>query len=78
MDTHSQVLLWEGHGEAQQTGSGSGSLLVDLVSAAVVQAINSKTDSAHQVSRLANANLFMAKDAGLPYGLYSPKYNKEP
>ena len=78
LDTHSQVLLWEGQGEAQQSGSGSGSLLADLIAAAVVQAINSKTDPAHQVSRLANANLFNAKDAGLPFGPYSPKYNREP
>jgi hypothetical protein len=78
VDTRTQVLLWEGHGEADQSGSGSGSLLADLISAAVVQAINSKTDSAHQVSRLANANLFLAKDAGLPFGPYSPKYNREP
>jgi hypothetical protein len=78
VDTHTQVLLWEGHGAAEQSASGSGSLLADLISAAVVQAINSKTDSAHQVSRLANNNLFLAKDAGLPYGPYSPKYNREP
>ena len=78
LDTHSQVLLWEGQGEAQQSGSGSGSLLADLIATAVVQAINSKTDSAHQVSRLANTNLFYAKDAGLPFGPYSPKYNREP
>jgi hypothetical protein len=78
VDTHTQVLLWEGHGEAEQTGSGSGNLVADLIAAAVVQAINSKTDSAHQVSRLANANLFLAKDAGLPYGPYSPQYNRAP
>jgi len=78
VDTRTQVLLWEGHGEAEQTGSGSGNLLADLISAAVVQAINSNTDSAHQVSRLANSNLFLAKDAGLPFGPYSPKYNREP
>ena len=58
--------------------SGSGNLFAELIAAAVVQAINSKTDSAHQVSRLANANLFYAKDAGLPFGPYSPKYNREP
>ena len=78
VDTRTQVLLWEGHGEAQQVSSGSGNRFADLVAAAVVQAVNSKTDSAHQVSRLANSNLFLAKDAGLPFGPYSPKYNREP
>jgi len=78
VDTRTQTLLWEGHGEAEQASSGSGSLLVELVAAAVAQAINSKTDPAHSVSRLANSNLFLAKDAGLPYGPYSPKFNREP
>jgi hypothetical protein len=32
-------------------------------------------DLAHGVSRAANANLFMAKSVGLPYGPYNPKYN---
>ena len=78
VDTRTQVLLWEGHGEAQQASSGTGNLFADLIAAAVVQAVNSKTDPAHQVSRVANSNLFLAKDAGLPFGPYSPKYNREP
>jgi hypothetical protein len=77
VDTRTQTLLWEGDGAAQQGSSGSGNLLADAIAAAITQAINSKTDKAHEVSRLANANLFYAKDAGLPYGPYSPKYNSE-
>ena len=37
---------------------------------------NKHTDRAHQVSRLANANLFFPEQTGLPYGPYSPKYDK--
>lgn len=78
VDTRTGILLWEGRGIAQQNGNGSGSLLADLIAAAITQAINSKTDRAHQVSRLANAQLFYAKDTGLPYGPYSPQFGKGP
>jgi len=76
VDTRTGLLLWEGHGAAQQGSGGSGSLLGDLVAAAVQQALNKHTDRAHQVSRLANANLFYPEQTGLPYGPYSPKYDK--
>jgi len=78
VDTRSEVLLWEGHGEAEQDSSGSGSLLGDMIGALISQAINSQTHPAHQVSRTANNSLFLTKDTGLPYGPYSPQYNKEP
>ena len=78
VDTRTQTLLWEGRSEAEQSSSGSGNLLADLIAAAIVQAVNSKTDPAHKVSRVANAKLFAAGNAGLPYGPYSPQYNKEP
>ncbi len=78
VDTRSGILLWEGTGLAEQRGAGSGSLLADLIAAAVTQAINSKTDRAHQVSRLANAQLFYPKDTGLPYGPYNPQFGKDP
>jgi hypothetical protein len=77
VDTRTGLLLWEGHGEAEQSSSGSGgNLLANIIAAAIVQAINSKTDPAHQVSRQANANLFNTKKAGLPFGPYSPEYLK--
>jgi hypothetical protein len=78
VDTRSQTLLWEGRGQAQQGSSGSGNLVADLIASAVVQAINSKTDPAHNVSRLANVQLFRTRNSGLPYGPYSPEYNKQP
>jgi len=76
VDTKTGTLLWEGTGTAQQNSGGSGNILADLISAAVTQAINSGTDSAHGVSRMANATLFYTKDHGLLYGPYSPEYGK--
>jgi len=76
VDTRSGILLWEGHGLAQQGSNGSGNLLGDLIAAAITQAINKKTDRAHQVSRIANANLFFPEQTGLPYGPYSEKYDR--
>jgi hypothetical protein len=77
VDTRTGVLLWEGRGAAEQSSNSSGNLLAQLIAAAVVQALNSKTDNAHNVSRLANANLFNTKNTGLPYGPYNPAYAKE-
>jgi hypothetical protein len=77
VDTRTGTLLWEGRGFAQQSGQGSGNLLADVIAAAITQAINSKKDTAHNVSRLANATLFLPDNTGLPYGPYSPRYNQE-
>ena len=76
VDTRTGILLWEGHGAAQQGSNGSGNILGDLIAAAIDQAINKHTDRAHQVSRLANANLFFPEQTGLPYGPYNPKYDQ--
>jgi hypothetical protein len=74
VDTRSGILLWDGHATAQQGSSGSGNIFADMIAAAITQAINSKTDSAHAVCRQANTLLFDARDRGLPYGPYSPRY----
>jgi hypothetical protein len=76
VDTRTGTLLWAGHGAAQQGSNGSGNILGDLIAAAITQAINKHTDRAHQVSRLANVNMFYPEQTGLPYGPYSPKYEK--
>ncbi len=78
VDTRTGLLLWEGKGMAQQGSGGSGNIIADLVGAAITQAINSKTDPGHQVSRLANQLMFTKKDAGLPFGPYNPKYAVSP
>ena len=74
--TRTGILLWEGEALAETDSSGTGNILVDAIAAAVVQAINSKTDPAHDVSRQANETLFHTEDRGLPYGPYNPKYEQ--
>jgi hypothetical protein len=78
IDTRTQALLWEGQVTTQQNSNGSGNIIADLIAAAVIQAVNSKTDSAHNVSRLANTTLFTTKDTGLLHGPYSPQYEMSP
>jgi hypothetical protein len=78
VDTRTELLLWEGRGGAVQSASGgSNNILAKLIAAAISQAINTNADRAHGVSRAANVNLFYAKSVGLPYGPYSPQYNKD-
>lgn len=76
LDTRTGILLWEGRGAAEEANNGSGNLLADLIAAAITQAINKHSDRAHQVSRLANANLFFPEQTGLPYGPYSDHYDR--
>jgi hypothetical protein len=73
VDTKTGLVLWEGTATAQQNSSGSGNIFADLVVAAVSQAVNSSTDQAHDVSRMANTLLLTPKDRGLLYGPYYPK-----
>ena len=78
MDTRSGTELWKGYALAQQNSNGnSGNLLADLIGAAITQIINSKTDPGHNVSRLANAQLFGAPKREIPAGPYlSPERQK--
>jgi hypothetical protein len=77
VDTRTGILLWQGRGFAESKSPGGSNPVATLIAAAVIQAINKKGDSAHGVSREANANLFAAENTGLPYGPYSPKYRAE-
>lgn len=77
VDTRTGITLWEGVGVAQENSGGSGNLIADMVAAAITQAVNSSTDSAHDVSRTANANLLQLKGRGILYGPYHPEYEKE-
>jgi hypothetical protein len=77
VDTRSGIQLWEGTGRAQQNSGGSGNIFVDLIAAAVTQAVNSSLDEAHEVSRPANFEAFCRKDHGLLYGPYHPKYGSD-
>jgi hypothetical protein len=73
VDTRTGTVLWEGLGNAQQGSNGSGNLLADLLAAAITQVVNSKLDPAHQVSRLANAQLFGTPKRELPMGPLVPE-----
>lgn len=74
VDTMSGDLLWEGQALVAQQANSSGNILADLIAAAITQAINAKTDAAHNVARLASQQLLMAPSRGLLYGPYHPKY----
>ncbi len=82
VDASTGLTLWEGTASVTQSSGSSSSgnpladLVGDLVAAAVHQIVGSSTDHAHEVSRLVNAQLFMAKDKGLldgPYNAASPQ-----
>lgn len=79
VDTRTGLVLWEGSGTAQNSSSNSsGNILADMIAAAITQAINSKTDAARPVCRMANAQMFFADKRSLPYGPYSAMYGKDP
>ena len=80
VDTRSGRLLWEGQAVVAQgnNGGNQGGLLGQLVGALVAQVINSKTDPAHQVSRMANFQLFQTAGRGLPFGPYHSDAGKPP
>jgi len=74
VDVKTGMTIWEGLAVAQQSSGDSGGGLVGmLVTAAVTQVVNSATDPAHDVSRLANIQLLTTKDHGLLEGPYYPK-----
>jgi hypothetical protein len=74
VDVKTGLTLWEGTTVAQQSsGDSGGSIIGALITAAVTQVVNSATDPAHDVSSMANYQLFTPKDHGLIYGPYFPK-----
>jgi hypothetical protein len=74
VDIKTGKTLWEGTATAQQSsGDSGGGLIGILITAAVTQVVNSATDPAHDVSSMANFQLFTTKDYGLLHGPYFPK-----
>ncbi len=73
VDTRTGVLLWEGAVVLRQNSRGSGNIFVDMIGAAIAQAVNTSTDRAHKLCGPANAILFTGKDRGLLYGPYRPE-----
>jgi hypothetical protein len=74
VDVKTGLTLWEGSVTVQQNSSDSGGGIIGaLVTAALTQVINSKMDPAHNVSSMANVQLFETPDHGLLHGPYFPK-----
>ena len=74
VDIKTGKTLWEGTATAQQSsGDSGGGLIGILITAAVTQVVNTATDPAHDVSSMANFQLFTTKDYGLLHGPYFPK-----
>jgi hypothetical protein len=77
IDTQSGSVLWDGQALVQQATGSSGNIIADVVVAAVTQIINSKTDEAHNVARIANGQLFLTPNGRLLYGPHNPKYRTD-
>ncbi len=74
VDIKTGKTLWEGTATAQQSsGDSGGGLIGILITAAVTQVVSSATDPAHDISSMANFQLFTTKDYGLLHGPYFPK-----
>ncbi|HKW30066.1 MAG TPA: GNA1162 family protein [Verrucomicrobiae bacterium] len=74
VDVRTGVTIWGGTATVQQSsGDSGGGIIGALVTAAATQIVNSATDPAHDVSSLANYQLFTPKNYGLLYGPYFPK-----
>jgi len=74
LDVKTGLTLWEGTVTAQQSsGDSGGGIIGALITAAVTQIVNSATDPGHDVSRMANSQLFTRKGYGLLHGPYFPK-----
>ncbi len=77
VDVRTGLQLWDGKVyfvQNSNSGAGGGNPLASLIAAAVValvdQIISTSVDHAHEVSKIANVQLFMDKDRGLLDGPY--------
>ncbi len=74
VDAHTGTILWEGHAIGSDASDSSNGV-ASIITAVVVQAVASTKDHAHEVSHLANQNLFLTEDHGLLNGPYHPQHN---
>jgi hypothetical protein len=72
VDTSTGTLLWDGKGVARHGSNPGGGLLGSIISAAILQAMNTSRDPAHIVSRSANQLLFGTPRRELPRGPLLP------
>jgi hypothetical protein len=73
VDARTGTTLWEGRTTANDASSSGGGGLSSLITAVVVQAVNSSVDHAHEVSQTANSQLFFTEGHGLLNGPYHPQ-----
>lgn len=74
LDVKTGTQLWDGDIHLQMSDSGgSGNILASLIATAIDQIINSATDRAHDVSRIANIQLITNPQNGLLNGPYVPE-----
>lgn len=72
VDTATGTVLWEGRADAVEGSGGSGSLLGDVIIAAIEQVADTVGDQAHDLSRTANIVMVFDEKNGLLYGPYNP------
>ncbi len=68
VDTKTGALLWEHSAVVQQNSSGNDNIIATMITAAVSQIVNSKTDYAHAFCPLANQLLFATPGKGILHG----------
>lgn len=80
VDIDSGETLWEGGVDAADSSSngGSNNILVDLIGAAVAQAVGTTADAAHGVAVRANRQMVFDRDEGLLLGPYHPGADQDP
>lgn len=78
VDTRTGTLIWGGHARATDSSGGSGSLIDQMIVAAIMQGIKSTRDDSHRLSSRANLELFRRSNNGLPYGPYSARPGEMP
>ena len=76
VDVATGTTLWQGPANAVQSSSGNsgGGLIGMVVAATVSQIVSSATDPAHDLSAVANTQMFFNENSGLLLGPYSPNY----
>lgn len=80
VDIENGATLWEGGVDAvDRSSSGSSdNILVDLIGAAVAQAVGTTADAAHGVAAGANRRMVFDRDEGLLLGPYHPGADQDP
>lgn len=78
VDTVTGTLLWEGGAYAVEGSSGGNDLIGALIAAAIEQVIDSTTDRAHDLSRVANVGMVFNERDGLLLGPRSPRFEEDP